>query len=80
MHDDVVGVVVMALIDGDLLIDTGFEEMNGSQTANERYFKQAGINYDVCNGNDDRCDFKKVELLWSARRLHIELAGQPEWL
>lgn len=56
--------VVVPLFDGDLEIDTG----EGPRTAAAMktgvpYFRNAGVEHDVINGNDFACAFIEIELL-----------------
>ena len=56
--------VVVPLFDGDLEIDTG----SGPRTAAAMktgvpYFREAGVEHDVINGNDFACAFIEIEIL-----------------
>ena len=53
----------MPLFGGDLRINNGTETVTGSLTTGGSYFRQAGVEHNVCNGNDVACSFKEVELL-----------------
>ena len=55
--------VVVPLFDGDLRIDTGAGTVTSSLTTGGSYFREAGVEHDVCNGNDVACSFIEVELL-----------------
>ena len=55
--------VVVPLFDGDLRIDNGAETVISSLTTGGSYFRQAGVEHDVCNGNAFACSFVEVELL-----------------
>ena len=55
--------VVVPLFDGDLRIDTGSGIATSSLTTGGSYFCQAGVEHDVCNGNDVACSFIEVGLL-----------------
>ena len=60
--------VVVPLFDGDLRIDNGTKTMISSLTIGGSYFRQAGVEHDVCNGNDGACSFIEVELLEASSR------------
>ena len=60
--------VVVPLFDGDLRIDNGAETVTSSLTTGGSYFRQAGVEHDVCNGNDGACSFIEVELLEASPR------------
>ena len=55
--------VVVPLFDGDLRIYNGAETVISSLTTGGSYFRQAGVEHDVCNINDGACSFIEVELL-----------------
>ena len=55
--------VVVPLFDGDLRIDTGAGIVTSSLTTGGSYFREAGVEHDVCNGNDVACSFIEVEML-----------------
>ena len=55
--------VVVPLFDGDLRIDTGAGTVTSSLTTGGSYFREAGVEHDVCNGNDVACSFIEVEML-----------------
>ena len=55
--------VVVPLFDGDLRIDTGAGTVTSSLTTGGSYFREAGVEHNVCNGNDVACSFIEVELL-----------------
>ena len=55
--------VVVPLFDGDLRIDTGAGTVTSSLTTGRSYFREAGVEHDVCNGNDVACSFIEVEML-----------------
>ena len=58
----------MPLFDGDLRIDTGAGTVTSSLTTGGSYFREAGVEHDVCNGNDVACSFIEVELLEASPR------------
>ena len=60
--------VVVPLFDGDLRIDNGAETVINSLTTGGSYFRQAGVEHDVCNGNDGAYSFIEVELLEASPR------------
>ena len=60
--------VVVPLFDGDLRIDNGAETVISSLTTGGSYFRQAGVEHDVCSGNDGACSFIEVELLEASPR------------
>ena len=60
--------VVVPLFDGDLRIDNGTGTVISSLTTGGSYFRQAGVEHDVCNGNDGACSFIEVELLEASPR------------
>ena len=60
--------VVVPLFDGDLRIENGAETVISSLTTGGSYFRQAGVEHDVCNGNDAACSFIEVELLEASPR------------
>ena len=53
----------MSLFDGDLRVETGSGTVINSLTTGGSYFREAGVEHDVCNGNDFACSFIEVELL-----------------
>ncbi len=53
----------MSLFDGDLRVETGSGTVINSLTTGRSYFREAGVEHDVCNGNDFACSFIDVELL-----------------
>ena len=55
--------VVVPLFDGDLRIDNCKETVTSSLTIGGSYFRHAGVEHDVCNGNDGSFSFIEVELL-----------------
>ena len=55
--------LVVPLFDGELQIDTGSEIVRSSLTTGGVYFRQAGVEHNVCNGNDVACSFIEVEML-----------------
>ena len=55
--------VVVPLFDGDLRIDQGDEVVTSSLTTGGSYFRKAGVEHNVCNGNGFACSFVEVELL-----------------
>ena len=59
---------VVPLFDGDLRIDTGSGIVTSSLTTGGSYFRQAGVEHDVCNGNDIACSFIEVELLEASHK------------
>lgn len=58
----------MPLFDGDLLIDIGAETVTSSTTTGGSYYREAGFEIDVCNGNDVACSFIVVYLLGASRK------------
>ena len=61
------GYVVVQLFDGDLRIDDGSETVTSSLTTGGSYFREAGVEHDVCNGNAFACSVIEVELLEANR-------------
>ena len=59
--------VVVPLFDGNLRIDDGSAVAVSSLTTGGSYFRKAGVEHDVCNGNDFACSFIEVELLETDR-------------
>ena len=56
--------VVVPLFDGHLEIDTGGDETAmAPMQSGSPYFRQAGVEHDVMNGNDFACAFIEIELL-----------------
>ena len=56
--------VVIPLFDGTLEIDLpGGERMTAALTHGAPYFRDAGVEHDVINGNDFECAFIEVETL-----------------
>ncbi|MCY3768066.1 MAG: cupin domain-containing protein [Gammaproteobacteria bacterium] len=56
--------VVVPLFDGVLEIDTGDGKRNKAVLKNGvPYFRQAGVEHDVINGNDFECAFIEIEFL-----------------
>ena len=56
--------VVIPEFTGVLDIDVGGEEKNRAElTDGEPYFRNAGVEHDVINGNDFSCSFIEVEFL-----------------
>ena len=56
--------VVVPLFDGILEIETGGGERTRAELKNgQPYFRQAGVEHDVINGNDFECAFVEIEFL-----------------
>ncbi|WP_136658940.1 cupin domain-containing protein [Nitratireductor sp. XY-223] len=56
--------VVVPLFDGVLEIDNGNGEISSASLSNGvPYFREAGVEHDVINGNDFECAFIEVEFL-----------------
>ena len=55
----------MQLFDSDLRIENGVETVISSLTTGGSYFRQAGGEHNVCNGNDGMFSFTEVELIGS---------------
>lgn len=56
--------VVVPLFDGNLEIDTGEESRTIAAMKNGvPYFRKAGVEHDVINGNDFACAFIEIEIL-----------------
>lgn len=56
--------VVVPLFDGILEIDTGEGERTiAPMTSGVPYFREAGVEHDVINGNDFECAFVEIEIL-----------------
>ena len=55
--------VVVPLFAGDLWIDSCTETVVSCMKTGVSYFQQAGVEHDVCNGNEGACSFIDVELL-----------------
>ena len=55
--------VVVPLFDGDLWIESGTETVISCLKTGGSYFRQAGVEHDVRNGNDGAYSFIEVELL-----------------
>ena len=56
--------VVVPLFDGVLEIETGDGERSRAELKNGMpYFRQAGVEHDVINGNDFECAFVEIEFL-----------------
>ena len=59
--------VVVPLFDGDLRIDNGSETVISSLTTGGSYFREAGVEHDICNGNAFACSFIEFELPEASR-------------
>lgn len=56
--------VIVPLFDGHLEIDTGADEHTIAPLQNGvPYFREAGVEHDVINGNDFECAFVEIEFL-----------------
>lgn len=55
--------VVVPLADGTLEVDTGGERTRVDLTSGGAYFRSAGVEHDVINGNDFEFAFVEIEFL-----------------
>jgi len=64
--------VVVPLFDGFLEIDSGGGEVVRVNMKNGvPYFRNAGVEHDVINGNGFGCAFVEIEFLWSSPSLPV---------